>query len=1112
MDYRRVVWGFVFLLVVSSTVFADITYSLHLSGVDAGIAAQITNSVQEAVPIYNKYGSFNKHLNVYYNSGVPTAQANYAGTITFGGTRNTRVTLHEICHTMGMGTYTGSPSYSSLIAGGVWQGFYARKRAIEMGSPYADGLHGDGHAVWPWAMNYDSEDSSYMERIKCVRSQAVLRCDMGIMSYSKEAEHQVAALGETAYFGVESPTSTTYQWYKDGAPLSDGGDISGATRSTLRIANADLSDEGIYYCAATGAGETLNSRTRRLTIQGQVSQWDFENNSNDSIGSYDGTTTGSPAYTIGQVGQAIDLDGTDDYVTLPAGVADAEDITIATWVYWDGGNQWQRIFDFGASTSNYMLLTPRSGSNTLRFRIKDQDQQQELNTTQLSTNQWVHLVVTLRGDTGTLYVNGQPVASNDSMTLDPAGLLADRNYIGDSQYSADPHFNGRIDDFRIYNYALAGSEVWNLWGQSANNPPVFDADPLILPDGDESVAYTGMTLADYASDPDSDPLTFSKVSGPLWLSVGTNGTLSGTPGSADRGVNTFVARVTDSSGATDDVNAHITVYGPADAHYEFENTANDSAGTNHGTPTGSPAYTTGILGQAIDLDGSDDYVTLPSGIANTEDITVAAWVNWDGGGTWQRIFDFGTGTYEYMILTPNASSNELTFLFTGSGGGATSQKLKTTELAIGQWVHVAVTVGADTGKLYVNGQLKDINTAMTINPSDLNPTVNYIGKSQWSNDPLFNGRIDDFRIYDYALSDSEIAALNNPPSFTVDPISNDAGIELVGYMGQSLSTYVDAPGGVFSKDSGPEWLVVSPDGSLSGIPTDSISGTDTFTVRVENQSGLYDTATMTINIANVYSGVRGTEDLAGLAAQWLSLDCVDVPACDGADLDGDDDVTISDFSVLAHNWLGDEVLQLHLKFDETSGDTAYDNSIYWRPGTLVNAPTWDLGHSGNALLFDGTNDHVEVSGYQGIPGGGSRTCMAWVKTASVSGEILTWGEEYNGGRWVIRVNEGGQLRAEVQGGNIIGTTVINNDTWHHVAVVVADDGSPDIAEAQLYVDGQLETVSSFADEPINSGSAEDVKIGAYLAAGGPRYFQGLIDEVRIYNTAMTQQEIQSFSQ
>jgi hypothetical protein len=58
----------------------------------------------------------------------------------------------------------------------------------------------------------------------------------------------------------------------------------------------------------------------------------------------------------------------------------------------------------------------------------------------------------------------------------------------------------------------------------------------------------------------------------------------------------------------------------------------------------------------------------------------------------------------------------------------------------------------------------------------------------------------------------------------------------------------------------------------------------------------------TIDVANIYSGVRGIEDLAGLAAQWLMQDCVDIPACNGADLNGDTNVNLSDLAELANNW------------------------------------------------------------------------------------------------------------------------------------------------------------------------------------------------------------------
>jgi hypothetical protein len=1094
----------ILVLLGYASVFADVTYWLH-SSVPSDIAA----SVQEAVGLYNKHGSFNKNLVVYYDPGVPTANGNYNGTINFGGSRNTRVALHEMGHTVGMGTYW---RYGELIAGGVWGGFYGRKLAIEMGG-YADGIHGDGHAIWPWGLNYDNEDN-FMDRIKHVRIMAAIRCDMGIASFAQEPISQTVGLGDIAVFSVASPTADSYQWYKNGAALSNGGDISGATRNTLQIANTDLTDEGNYYCVVVGAGETLGSRTRRLMIERQVSQWNFDGNANDSVGSNHGTAWGSPVYTTGKIGQAIDLDGIDDAVTLPAGVADGKDITIAAWVNWDGGGNWQRVFDFGTGTSQYLFLTPSTGS-VMRFAIKNGGGEQVVSTAVLPTGQGVHVAVVLRNNAATIYVNGQAAASNGAVTIDPVDFMPTNNYIGDSQFSADPLFNGRIDDFRIYNYALAGSDIWDLWGQSANHAPLFNADPIALPAGNVNAAYTGQTLANDASDLDSNPLTFSKVSGPAWLSVAANGTLSGTPGAADGGENTFVVRVTDSLGASDDVALNIIVHGLPDAHYLFEGTVNNSAGSNHGTATGSPAYTAGILGQAIDLDGTDDYVTLPAGIANKDDITIAAWVNWDGGGAWQRIFDFGNNTTQYMFLTPRSGSDTLSFVITATGNGSREQKLETSQLAVGQWAHVAVTLSGNTGRLYVNGQLKDIDTAMTIDPLDFNPTINYIGKSQWP-DALFNGRIDDFRIYDYALSAAEIAMLSLPPSFTSDPIGNLGGIELEPYTGQSLATYVSGTGVLtFSKVSGPGWLNVSSSGELSGIPADADVGANTFTVRVTDNGGLSDTAQMNIQIANIYSGVRGTEDLLGLAAQWLRLNCADSPACGGADLDGDQDVDLADFSMLANYWMIDETLQLHLKLDETSGTAAGDGSVYARPGTLTNGPVWSTGRTGGALTFDGANDYVEISGYKGVAGTTSRTCSAWIKTSGSTSNmvIMDWGTAVSGQKWLFGIFTTGQLALYTWTPYIQTNISITDNQWHHVAAVLTNDGTPDVNEIKLYVDGLLQATTVSSAQAINTIWAANVLLGACDNAGAKGfYFNGLMDEVRIYNRALNEQEIASIAQ
>jgi hypothetical protein len=106
-----------------------------------------------------------------------------------------------------------------------------------------------------------------------------------------------------------------------------------------------------------------------------------------------------------------------------------------------------------------------------------------------------------------------------------------------------------------------------------------------------------------------------------------------------------------------------------------------------------------------------------------------------------------------------------------NGGG--EQNLNTTVPATGQWVQVVVTLIGNTGRLYVDGVLKDTK-AITIDPSAFNPTKNYIGKSQYA-DPLFKGSIDDVRVYHRGLSAFEVGTLALPATDSdSDGFSDDA--------------------------------------------------------------------------------------------------------------------------------------------------------------------------------------------------------------------------------------------------------------------------------------------------------------------------------------------------
>ncbi|HEY5621455.1 MAG TPA: putative Ig domain-containing protein, partial [Pontiella sp.] len=90
-----------------------------------------------------------------------------------------------------------------------------------------------------------------------------------------------------------------------------------------------------------------------------------------------------------------------------------------------------------------------------------------------------------------------------------------------------------------------------------NQAPTFSSDPVVEVDGAVDIAYSA-TLSDDATDPEGDPMTFSKVGGPAWLVVASDGTLSGTPTAADEGLNSFTVQV-DATGGTDTATLSITV-------------------------------------------------------------------------------------------------------------------------------------------------------------------------------------------------------------------------------------------------------------------------------------------------------------------------------------------------------------------------------------------------------------------------------------------------------------------------------------------------------------------------------------------------------------------------
>ena len=193
------------------------------------------------------------------------------------------------------------------------------------------------------------------------------------------------------------------------------------------------------------------------------------------------------------------------------------------------------------------------------------------------------------------------------------------------------------------------------------------------------------------------------------------------------------------------------------ARYRFDGSLADSSGNGNEGAAGSPNYSVGRGGaQCLALNGTGDYVRMPSTAANSTAITVTTWVYCDGGDRGQRIFDLGNNAAECLFLTPRSVDGTLRL---GVRFGSKEQFLDAAPLPIGKWVHVAVTLGNRTARLYVNGVLVARSQAWIARPNEFRPVFNYIGKSQSDVDPMLAGRLSDFRIYNYALSPDQIARL-----------------------------------------------------------------------------------------------------------------------------------------------------------------------------------------------------------------------------------------------------------------------------------------------------------------------------------------------------------------
>ena len=140
----------------------------------------------------------------------------------------------------------------------------------------------------------------------------------------------------------------------------------------------------------------------------------FHMDASDDNGQYYGLmNNGADAYYDPLLGNVLSLNGTNQFVSLPGGAANA--CSFITVFKWNGGLPWQRVFDFGRVTNSYAFLTPQNAGGVMRFTITSSGMagEQHLDAPSAAPiGAWTQVAVTTDGSRGIMYVNGTPVVTN----------------------------------------------------------------------------------------------------------------------------------------------------------------------------------------------------------------------------------------------------------------------------------------------------------------------------------------------------------------------------------------------------------------------------------------------------------------------------------------------------------------------------------------------------------------------------------------------------------------------------------------------------------------------------------------------------------------------------
>lgn len=453
-------------------------------------------------------------------------------------------------------------------------------------------------------------------------------------------------------------------------------------------------NEGVDNTCSGGTNDACNSGSQGSALDG----------ANSGFASPATSTSGWTQ--SGKFGKALIFDGTDDIATITnTGAIDFDtgliNFTFSSWVYADsdGENDVGQIYQKGTNT--YLRVDSQSGSNL------DIEANLDLATTDanvnvssaITTGTWNHVAATWNGTTLTVYVNG----INKGTDTGSGAISSDANnlLIGGTTTA---NFDGTIDSFTVYNYALTADQV-----------------KIDLNQGQAQVLGTL-----------SDKSTYQPQAANQEYCIPGDSTSCAAP------------------------------VGQWDFEEGTGSTVNDRSGNaNTGTWAGTlgSQWAPGKIGKAGNFNGSTNYVRDTSAFSSSlgSNYTIEMWVKTTASAS-QSLFSLNRNSNNITnegILLMNSTGTITFWDYNGSAFGFDTTQHSTNTINNGTWHHIAFTKAGTTGKYYIDGIHDSQPTAannVTLGTADL-----VFGADYRDSDEFFNGQIDHVRIYNYTRTPAQIA-------------------------------------------------------------------------------------------------------------------------------------------------------------------------------------------------------------------------------------------------------------------------------------------------------------------------------------------------------------------